>query len=171
MCQYGCEEGLAADWHLMHVGQLAMSGAALFILEATAVTRKGRITPGCLGLWRDEHEAALARVLAAVRRHSAMPIGIRLAHAGRKASSEGPWRGGMLIPPAPASLGGWVPLAPSGPCRTPRASQRRWRWTRPASRASARAASMPPGARTAWASPPSSCTRRTATGCTSSSRR
>ncbi len=113
MCQYACDEGLAADWHLMHIGQLAMSGAGLFILEATAVTREGRITPGCLGLWSDEHEAALGRVLAAVRRHSAMPIGIQLAHAGRKASSEVPWRGGMLIPPEPPALGGWVPLAPS----------------------------------------------------------
>jgi len=113
MCQYACEEGLAAEWHLMHVGQLAMSGAGLFILEATAVTREGRITPGCLGLWSDAHEAALGRVLAAVRKHSAMPIGIQLAHAGRKASSAVPWHGGMLIPPEPASLGGWLPLAPS----------------------------------------------------------
>jgi 2,4-dienoyl-CoA reductase-like NADH-dependent reductase (Old Yellow Enzyme family) len=118
MCQYSSEEGLAGDWHLMHVGQLALSGAGLFILEATAVTREGRITPGCLGLWSDTHEAALGRVLAAVRKHSPMPamppmpIGIQLAHAGRKGSSEVPWRGGMLIPPEPASLGGWVPVAP-----------------------------------------------------------
>jgi 2,4-dienoyl-CoA reductase-like NADH-dependent reductase (Old Yellow Enzyme family) len=110
MCQYSCQEGLAADWHLMHLGQLALSGAGLLILEATAVTREGRITPGCLGLWGDEHEAALARVLKAIRQHSAMPIGIQLAHAGRKASSEVPWRGGGLITP---DLGGWVPLAPS----------------------------------------------------------
>ncbi|MBL8340210.1 MAG: NADH:flavin oxidoreductase/NADH oxidase [Rubrivivax sp.] len=113
MCQYSCEEGLAGDWHLMHIGQLALSGAGLFILEATAVTREGRITPGCLGLWNDEHEAALGRVLGVVRRHSEMPVGIQLAHAGRKGSSEVPWRGGMLIPPDPASLGGWVPVAPS----------------------------------------------------------
>ena len=101
MCQYSCDEGLAADWHLMHVGQLALSGAGLFILEATAVTRDGRITPGCLGLWSDAHEAALSRVIVAVKRHSSMPIGIQLSHAGRKASSEVPWRGGLLIPPAP----------------------------------------------------------------------
>jgi 2,4-dienoyl-CoA reductase-like NADH-dependent reductase (Old Yellow Enzyme family) len=113
MCQYSCDEGLAAEWHLMHVGQLALSGAGLFILEASAVTREGRITPGCLGLWSSEHEAALGRVLAAVRKHSSMPIGIQLAHAGRKASSEVPWRGGMLIPPEPPSLGGWRPVAPS----------------------------------------------------------
>jgi 2,4-dienoyl-CoA reductase-like NADH-dependent reductase (Old Yellow Enzyme family) len=77
------------------------------------VTREGRITPGCLGLWSDAHEQALGRVLAAVRRYSSMPIGIQLAHAGRKASSEVPWRGGMLIPASPPELGGWVPLAPS----------------------------------------------------------
>jgi 2,4-dienoyl-CoA reductase-like NADH-dependent reductase (Old Yellow Enzyme family) len=113
MCQYSCEQGLAGDWHLMHLGQLALSGAGLLIIEATAVTPEGRITPGCLGLWSDAHEAALGRVLTAIRRHSAMPIAIQLAHAGRKASSEVPWRGGALIPPAPAALGGWTPLAPS----------------------------------------------------------
>jgi len=113
MCQYSCEEGLAAEWHLIHVGQLALSGAGLLILEATAVTREGRITPGCLGLWSSEHEAALGRVLASVRKHSDMPIGIQLAHAGRKASSEVPWRGGMLIPAEPPALGGWRPRAPS----------------------------------------------------------
>jgi 2,4-dienoyl-CoA reductase-like NADH-dependent reductase (Old Yellow Enzyme family) len=110
MCQYSCEEGIASDWHLMHLGPLSQSGAGLLILEATAVTREGRITPGCLGLWADEHEAALARVLKAVRQYSAMPIAIQLAHAGRKASSEVPWRGGQLIRPVD---GGWVPLAPS----------------------------------------------------------
>ena len=110
MCQYSCDNGLAADWHVMHLGQLAMSGAALLIIEATAVTEEGRITPGCLGLWTDAHEAALAKVLASVRRYSAMPMAIQLAHAGRKASSEVPWRGGGLIAPA---QGGWTPLAPS----------------------------------------------------------
>ncbi|MBL8289265.1 MAG: NADH:flavin oxidoreductase/NADH oxidase [Rubrivivax sp.] len=110
MCQYSCDDGLAGDWHLIHLGQLALSGAALLIVEATAVTEEGRITPGCLGLWSDAHEAALARVLASVRRYSAMPLAIQLAHAGRKASSEVPWRGGGLIAPA---QGGWVPLGPS----------------------------------------------------------
>lgn len=110
MCQYSCDNGLAGDWHVIHLGQLAMSGAAMLIVEATAVTEEGRITPACLGLWSEAHEAALARVLATVRRYSAMPIAIQLAHAGRKASSEVPWRGGALIAPA---QGGWAPLAPS----------------------------------------------------------
>jgi len=110
MCQYSADEGRATDWHLIHLGQLALSGAGLLIIEATAVTPEGRITPGCLGLWSDETEQALGRVLAAVRRHSAMPIAIQLGHAGRKASSHRPWDGGQLIP---ADAGGWTPLAPS----------------------------------------------------------
>jgi 2,4-dienoyl-CoA reductase-like NADH-dependent reductase (Old Yellow Enzyme family) len=113
MCQYSAVDGLAGDWHLIHLGQLALSGAALLIVEATAVTPEGRITPGCLGLWSDAHEAALGRVLATVRRYSQMPVAIQLAHAGRKASSEVPWRGGALIPPDAPGRGGWVPLAPS----------------------------------------------------------
>ena len=110
MCQYSAEDGLANDWHLVHLGQLALSGAGLLIIEATAVEANGRITPGCLGLWSDATEAALARVLASVRRHSAMPLAIQLAHAGRKASSEVPWRGGQLIA---RDQGGWWPEAPS----------------------------------------------------------
>ena len=91
MCQYSAHDGSATDWHLIHLGHLALSGAGLLILEATAVEREGRITPGCLGLYSDENEAALARVLAAVRAHSPMPLAIQLAHAGRKASSRVPW--------------------------------------------------------------------------------
>ncbi|GMV47525.1 MAG: oxidoreductase [Pseudomonadota bacterium] len=113
MCQYSCGEGLAGDWHRIHLGQLALSGAGLLIVEATAVTHEGRITPGCLGLWSDAHEAALARVLAALRKYSAMPIGIQLAHAGRKGSCEAPWRGGAQIAPDDAARGGWRTLAPS----------------------------------------------------------
>ena len=92
LCQYACDDGLAGDWQLMHLGSLALSGAGLLIIEATAITREGRITPGCLGLWSDAHEAALGRVLAALRRHSAMPIAIQLAHAGRKGSCVARWR-------------------------------------------------------------------------------
>ncbi|MBP6899664.1 MAG: NADH:flavin oxidoreductase/NADH oxidase [Burkholderiaceae bacterium] len=110
MCQYSAVDGQATDWHLMHLGQLALSGAGLLIVEATAVEPAGRITPACLGLWDEDCEAALARVLAALRRHSAMPLAIQLSHAGRKASSELPWRGGALIAP---EAGGWRPLAPS----------------------------------------------------------
>lgn len=113
MCQYSCDEGLAGDWHLMHLGSLALSGAGLLIIEATAVTREGRITPGCLGLWSDAHEAALGRVLAALRRHSAMPIAIQLAHAGRKGSCAAPWHGGAQIGADDVAHGGWRTLAPS----------------------------------------------------------
>ena len=111
MCQYSAVDGAATDWHRVHLGHLALSGAALLIIEATAVEAVGRITPACLGLWSDATEAALSRVLRSVRAHSPMPIAIQLGHAGRKASSHVPWQGGMLI--APDQPGGWRPLAPS----------------------------------------------------------
>ena len=111
MCQYSAVDGAATDWHLVHLGHLALSGAALLIIEATAVEAIGRITPGCLGLWSDATEAALQRALQAVRAHSRMPITIQLGHAGRKASSHVPWQGGMLIPPD--QPGGWRPVVPS----------------------------------------------------------
>lgn len=110
MCQYSAVAGNATDWHLIHLGQLALSGAGLLIVEATAVSAVGRITPGCLGLYNDANEAALARVLQAVRAHSAMPLAIQLGHAGRKASSHTPWDGGQLIA---ADQGGWATVAPS----------------------------------------------------------
>lgn len=110
MCQYSAEAGRATDWHLMHLGQLAVSGAGLLILEATAVTPEGRITPHDLGLYSEETEQALGRVLDAVGRYARIPLGIQLAHAGRKASSQAPWDGGALLSP---QAGGWVPLAPS----------------------------------------------------------
>ena len=110
MCQYSAEDGKATDWHLIHLGHLALSGAGLMIIEATAVEPEGRISPADLGLWSDDNEAALARVLGAVRRYSPMPIAIQLGHAGRKASSHVPWEGGQLIP---VEQGGWLPVAPS----------------------------------------------------------
>jgi 2,4-dienoyl-CoA reductase-like NADH-dependent reductase (Old Yellow Enzyme family) len=110
MCQYSALEGCATAWHLIHLGQLAQSGAGFLCLEATAVTAEGRITPGCLGLYSDANEAALAHVLADVRRWSDMPLAIQLGHAGRKASSHAPWDGGALIP---TIEGGWRPVAPS----------------------------------------------------------
>ena len=110
MCQYSCTDGMANNWHLIHLGQLALGGAGLLCLEATAVEAVGRISTHCLGLWSDAHEAALLRVLEAVRRHSNMPIAIQLCHAGRKASSSPPWMGGALVPP---SGGGWPVVAPS----------------------------------------------------------
>ena len=95
----------------MHLGQLAMSGAGLLFIEATAVCAEGRITPGCLGLYSDDNETALARVIAALRRHSSMPLGIQIGHAGRKASSREPWNGGSLIPADAPD--GWQPAGPS----------------------------------------------------------
>ncbi len=110
MCQYSAVNGEATDWHLMHLGQLALSGAALLTIEATAVEPEGRISAGDLGLWSDETEGALARVLKSVRRYSDMPIAIQLAHAGRKASSNVPWEGAQL---KTVEQGGWWPMAPS----------------------------------------------------------
>ena len=87
MCQYSADDGQASDWHVIHLGSLALSGAGLLILEATAVEPRGRISYADLGLWDDATEAALARVLASVRRYSSMPIGIQQGHAGRNAST------------------------------------------------------------------------------------
>ncbi|HET8744505.1 MAG TPA: NADH:flavin oxidoreductase/NADH oxidase [Ramlibacter sp.] len=111
MCQYSADEGSATDWHLLHLGHLALSGAGLLTIEATAVTAEGRISPTDLGLYSDANEAALERVLAAVRRHSPIPVAIQLAHAGRKGSSEAPWDGGAQIPPDAER--GWRTEAPS----------------------------------------------------------
>ena len=111
MCQYSADEGRATDWHLIHLGSLALSGAGLLITEATAVSPEGRITPGDLGLYSDETEAALGRVLTAIRAYSSMPVAMQLAHAGRKASSRVPWEGGSQI--AASDPVGWVTVAPS----------------------------------------------------------
>lgn len=110
MCQYSAEDGKATDWHTIHLGHLALSGAALLFIEATAVSPEGRISPLDLGLWSDETEAALGAVLKAVRKHSDMPIGIQLAHAGRKASVHAPWQGGGQVG---LDQGGWQTVAPS----------------------------------------------------------
>ena len=110
MCQYSAERGEASAWHLIHLGSLALSGAGMLCIEATAVEADGRITPACLGLWDQRTEAALQPVLAAIRRYSRIAVTMQLAHAGRKASSRVPWEGGQLIP---MSAGGWLPHAPS----------------------------------------------------------
>jgi 2,4-dienoyl-CoA reductase-like NADH-dependent reductase (Old Yellow Enzyme family) len=110
MCQYSASDGSASDWHLIHLGHLALGGAGILFVEATAVNPVARITPACLGLYSDANEAALARVVGAVRANSDMPLGIQLAHAGRKGSSRAPWEGGTLIP---TDRGGWLPVAPS----------------------------------------------------------
>lgn len=111
MCQYSADQGNATDWHLLHYGHLALSGAGMLILEATAVSPQGRITPFDLGLYSDDNEAALARVLRAVRTYSPIRIAMQIAHAGRKASSQAPWDGGAQIRPDQA--GGWQTEAPS----------------------------------------------------------
>ena len=111
MCQYSAEDGCMSDWHTMHLGHLALSGAALLTIEATSVTPEGRISYGDTGLWSDENEEAMATVLASVRRWSEMPIAIQLGHAGRKASTDKPWFGGVQI--APGEPNGWQTVAPS----------------------------------------------------------
>jgi 2,4-dienoyl-CoA reductase-like NADH-dependent reductase (Old Yellow Enzyme family) len=111
MCQYSADEGRATDWHVIHLGHLALSGAALLTLEATAVLPEARISERDLGLYSDDNEAALARTLESVRRWSDIPIAIQLAHAGRKASVRVPWEGGAQI--APGQPGGWQTVAPS----------------------------------------------------------
>src|SRR6186713_3661613 len=111
MCQYSAQDGSASDWHLIHLGHLALSGAGLLIVEATAVSAEGRITDADLGLYSDTNEAALAHVLGAVRANSPIKIGMQLAHAGRKASSRVPWQGGAQVPLG--QPGSWRAVAPS----------------------------------------------------------
>jgi len=111
MCQYSADNGSATDWHLAHWTNLLNSGAALFTIEATAVTAQGRITPKCLGLWDERTEQALGDTLKRARQLApAMPVCIQLAHAGRKASSAVPWEGGQLLT---VEQGGWPTVGPS----------------------------------------------------------
>jgi 2,4-dienoyl-CoA reductase-like NADH-dependent reductase (Old Yellow Enzyme family) len=109
MCQYSSEDGLPTDWHFVHLGSRAVGGAALVMVEATAVCPEGRISPTDSGLWSPAHAAAFARITAFVRAQGAVP-GIQLAHAGRKASTAAPWLGTGRLTPAE---GGWETLAPS----------------------------------------------------------
>jgi 2,4-dienoyl-CoA reductase-like NADH-dependent reductase (Old Yellow Enzyme family) len=123
MCQYSSADGCATEWHIAHLGMLANSGAGLVIVEATGVERAGRITHGCMGLYSDESEAALKHVIDFCRRAGAAKLGIQLAHAGRKASSQRPWEGGGALKPGQDP---WETVAPSalpfGPgWHTPRA--------------------------------------------------
>ncbi|SFU26349.1 NADH:flavin oxidoreductase / NADH oxidase family protein [Paraburkholderia aspalathi] len=96
MCEYRAVDGRASSWHFAHLGGLAQSGAGMMIIEATAVEPEGHITPGCLGLWDDETEAALKPVVPAIRANSSIAPAMQISHAGRKASSEVPWKGGSL---------------------------------------------------------------------------
>ncbi|PZM14395.1 NADH:flavin oxidoreductase/NADH oxidase [Rhizobium tubonense] len=111
MCQYSAEEGCMNEWHLIHLGKLALSGAALLTIEATAVTPDGRITHGDLGLYCDQNYAAMSLTLDSIRRWSDMPIALQLSHAGRKASTEVPWKGGRQF--APTHGLGWQTYGPS----------------------------------------------------------
>ncbi|HEX4418368.1 MAG TPA: NADH:flavin oxidoreductase/NADH oxidase [Kofleriaceae bacterium] len=105
MCQYSADHGQATAWHMIHLGSLALSGAGLLCIEATAVEADGRITPADLGLYDDATEAALRPILAAIRQHSKIPVAMQLAHAGRKASCALPWEGGKQLA---AADGGWT---------------------------------------------------------------
>ncbi len=110
MCEYSCVDGFANDWHLVHLGSRAVGGAGLVLSEATAIVPEGRISPGDLGIWKDEHIEPLARIFAFIEKQGAV-AGVQLAHAGRKASTREPWNGGK---PADESKGGWTPIyAPS----------------------------------------------------------
>lgn len=111
MCTYSATDGCAGDWHLIHYGQLALSGAGLLTLEATAVVPEGRITYGDLGLWSEANGTALGRLLESLHRWSDMPVAIQIAHAGRKASTGLPWQGGMQLPPNDPN--GWQTVSSS----------------------------------------------------------
>lgn len=109
MCQYSSTDGFATDWHLVHLGSRAVGGAALVIAEATAVSPEGRISPDDLGLWKDEHIEKLEQITRFIHAQNAL-AGIQLSHAGRKASTNAPWKSKVQLSP---STGGWQTLAPS----------------------------------------------------------
>jgi 2,4-dienoyl-CoA reductase-like NADH-dependent reductase (Old Yellow Enzyme family) len=109
MCQYSSTEGMPTDWHLVHLGSRAVGGAGLVMVEATAVSPEGRISPEDSGIWSDDHARAFKRITQFVREQGAVPA-IQLAHAGRKASTNAPWKGDD---PLGVNAGGWRPVAPS----------------------------------------------------------
>ncbi|HEX8749242.1 MAG TPA: NADH:flavin oxidoreductase/NADH oxidase, partial [Pyrinomonadaceae bacterium] len=109
MCQYSSRDGMPNDWHGVHLGSRAVGGAALVMAEATSVSPEGRISPGDTGIWSDEHAQAFAPICAFIKSQGAVPA-IQLAHAGRKASTEVPWRGGKALA---ENEGAWPTLAPS----------------------------------------------------------
>ncbi len=109
MCQYSAVDGFANNWHLIHLGARAVGGAGLILMEATAVSAEGRITPGCLGIWKDEQIEPLKNIVEFIHQQGAV-AGIQLAHAGRKASCDLPWNGGKQLAP---EQGGWDTAAPS----------------------------------------------------------
>src|SRR3984957_18525469 len=109
MCQYSAHDGMAGDWHLVHLGSRAVGGAGLVFTEATGVSPEGRITPEDLGIWKDEHIEFLARIVNFLKSQGSVP-GTQIAHAGRKASTQKPWVGSSKLSP---EEGAWVPDAPS----------------------------------------------------------
>jgi 2,4-dienoyl-CoA reductase-like NADH-dependent reductase (Old Yellow Enzyme family) len=109
MCQYSSHDGVATDWHLVHLGSRAVGGAGLIIAEATAVEARGRISPGDAGIWADKHIEPLQRINQFIKAHGAVP-GIQIAHAGRKASAARPWEGDHSLKD---EEGGWETIAPS----------------------------------------------------------
>ncbi len=110
MCQYSAVDGCLSDWHLMHLGQFSVSGAGLLIMEMTNVEARGRISPHCVGLYSDANEQATKRVVDFCSKYGSVPIGVQLAHAGRKASTTPPWEGRGYVP---VENGGWQPVGPS----------------------------------------------------------
>ena len=168
MCQYSSEDGFANDWHLVHLGSRAVGGAALVITEATAVTRRGPHLAGRPRHLGRRARRRLARITRFVAAQGAVP-GIQLAHAGRKASTAAPWDGGGRSTPA---QGGWSPSSRRARCRSPTATRRRSALADAGiQRHRAELRATPLAGRSTPASTWSSCTPRTATCCTSSSRR
>src|SRR5712691_981201 len=110
MCQYSADDGCMNDWHFVHLGHLAYSGAGLLMVEATHVSREGRITHGCTGLYNEHNEASIKKVIDNCRRVRKSPIGIQIGHAGRKASSQVPWEGRQWLAPEQSP---WETVAPS----------------------------------------------------------
>src|SRR5688500_1730053 len=109
MCEYSSTDGFANDWHLVHLGSRAVGGAGLVFTEAIAVSPEGRISPADLGIWKDEHIEFLKRIVSFIHDHGAV-AGTQLAHAGRKASVDAPWRGNKVLND---EEGGWTPVSPS----------------------------------------------------------
>src|SRR5438067_986813 len=109
MCQYSSGDGFATNWHLVHLGSRAVGGAAQVTVEMSAVSPEGRITPRCLGIWKDEHIPKLSEIAGFIEGQGAVPA-IQIAHAGRKGSCKVPAQGGVFLP---ESEGGWRPVAPS----------------------------------------------------------
>src|SRR5262245_58686365 len=155
MCQYSADDGCANDWHLMHLGMLAHSGAALVIVEATHVERHGRITHGCLGMYSDDNEAALARVIAQARRMGSAKFGIQIAHSGRKGSAQRPWEGAAPLKPGadpwPTIAASPIPFGERAGIRSAKSPKSIWN-------ACVRPSSQPRSAACASASTKLSCT-------------